>query len=181
MRSHRVDWVSVPLRNSRHSRPAPWMSRLLSRPGIDAYCGRSLVVSHEGGLFQPGTMVEPLAGVGGDDAFAASAAGAAGFSGAAFVGAVAGGVGDAGACASAASGSARAAPSISAPQRRARDCSMDSSFLFLGVAGADVFVLVVRALRQRLLVFLLVSLEAIAGIGLGVLLAGIGLRRVLRD
>src|SRR2546423_3923498 len=61
------DCVSGPLRSTRHCRPSPWMRRLVSRPGIDAYCGFSLASSHDlGGLFHPGTAVEPCAGAGGD-------------------------------------------------------------------------------------------------------------------
>src|SRR5260221_4518 len=59
--------VNGPLRKARHSRPVDWMSWLVSTPGIDAYWGRSLTLPHAGGLFQPGTAVEPLAGVGGDE------------------------------------------------------------------------------------------------------------------
>src|SRR5688500_3902155 len=55
------------------------------------------------------------------------------------------------------------------------------SALFFGVAGADVFVLVVRPLGECLLVLGLVALEHVAGIGLGVVLAGVGLGGVLGD
>src|SRR5690349_7613679 len=51
--------------------------------------------------------------------------------------------------------------------------------LLFGVARAQVLVLVVRAIREGLLELLLVALEAIAGVGLHVLLAGVGLGRVL--
>jgi hypothetical protein len=90
---------------------------LVSRPGIEAYCGRSLSESHDsGGLFHPGTAVEPLAGVGGGEAtLGASACGAAGLAGAAFVGAASGAFD----CAIAANGSARATPTMNAPRWRA--------------------------------------------------------------
>src|SRR5688572_15206089 len=116
--SHPPICVSGPLRNSRHSRPAPWIRRLVSRPGTEAYCGRSLLLSHAGGLFQPGTAVEPA------DGFGAAAGGAAGTLPASLVGAVAGGAGDAGAWADAANGSANAAPRTRAPTRRTRVFSM---------------------------------------------------------
>src|SRR6184192_4422819 len=85
--------VSVPLRKARHSRPAPWIRRLVSRPGIDAYCGRSLTESHDcGGLFQPGTAVEPCAATGGEFTFGAPTCAAGGsFTLASGVGAVFGG------------------------------------------------------------------------------------------
>src|SRR5689334_12502701 len=115
------------------------MSRLVSRPGIDAYAGFSLNAPHvSGGLFQPGTAVEFLFTVGAVYPGAGAAcAGAAcvvpetppsGFGGvgAALVGAVTGPLAGvpAGACADAASGSARANPAMSAPRRRARAWSM---------------------------------------------------------
>src|SRR5260221_13962384 len=106
------------------------MRRLVSRPGIEAYCGRSLVVSHEGGLFHPGTMVEPLAGVGGDDTFGASVAGAAGLSGTAFVGAVVGGGRAAWASGSAPGGTPRARPRTRAPPGGPRACPTDPPCFF---------------------------------------------------
>src|SRR5687767_5425062 len=124
--------VTGPLRNSRHSRPAPWISRLVSMPGTDAYCGRSLAESHAGGLFHPGTAVEPAAGLG------AATWGATGTLPASLVGAVVGTGGDAGACALATSGSASAAPRIRAPARRARAFSMrfsSSDRLYLTLAS----------------------------------------------
>src|SRR3954468_8852557 len=58
--------VSGPLRKARHSRPEPWIRRLVSRPGTEAYCGRSLHASQDsGGLFHPGAAVEPAPGLGG--------------------------------------------------------------------------------------------------------------------
>src|SRR5687768_18322164 len=95
--------VTGPLRNSRHSRPAPWIRRLVWMPGTDAYCGRSLAVSHAGGLFQPGTAVEPAAGLG------AATCGATGTLPASLVVAVVGTDVDAGACAIRTSGNASAA------------------------------------------------------------------------
>src|SRR5438552_11675033 len=86
--------VSGPLRNARHCRPSPWIRRLVSRPGMDAYCGFSLALSHDlGGLFQPGTAVEPCAGAGGDWALGASTFGASCFNLAPDTGAVLGGTG----------------------------------------------------------------------------------------
>src|SRR5687768_1997345 len=120
--SHPPTLVSGPLRNSRHSRPAPWMSLLVSRPGTEAYCGRSLLASHAGGLFHPGTAVEPAAGLG------AAVCGAAGTFPASLVGAVAGGAGEAAGawvCAEAAIGRASAAPRTRAPTRRTRAFSME--------------------------------------------------------
>src|SRR5258706_13730263 len=70
------------------------MRRFFSTPGSDAYCGRSLNASQDsGGLFHPGTAVEPLAGVGGEDALGAAVCGVAGLAlgflgGARFVGLV---------------------------------------------------------------------------------------------
>src|SRR6185369_3122478 len=88
-------------------------------------------------------------------------------------------------CASAASGMANEAPRINAPRRRAVSLSMFPSswslFVCVLVAHADVFVLVIRALRQRGLVGGLVALEEIARVRLGVLLAGVGLGSILRD
>src|SRR6188768_1769921 len=111
--------VSGPLRNSRHSRPAPWIRRLVSRPGMEAYPGRSLLLSHAGGLFHPGTAVDPEAGLG------AAVWGATGTLPASLVGAVTGGVGDAACvCADTAIGSASAAPRMRAPTRRAWAFSM---------------------------------------------------------
>src|ERR1700737_2025599 len=95
-------------------------------------------------------------------------------------GAVPSRAGSAFSCAPPASGSASAAPRIIAPMPRAWILIMGLfSCLFFRVAGAEIFVLVVRAFRQGLLVLRLVALEAVAGIGLGVLLAGVGLGRVL--
>src|SRR5689334_16252930 len=125
------------------------MRRLVSRPGIDAYCGRSLTLPHDsGGLFQPGTAVEPFAGVGGEDAFGVSTCGETCVVFVPGVGAVFGGTGapagapgggcvllGAGACAEAANAKASAAPAIAkrrqnrrlnAPVGRAMDCSMGS-------------------------------------------------------
>jgi hypothetical protein len=92
------------------------MRRFFSTPGSDAYCGRSLNASQDsGGLFHPGTAVEPWAGVGGEDAFGASACGVAGLACASFVGAVSGAL----VCPAAASGSASANPTMIAPKWRA--------------------------------------------------------------
>src|SRR5512135_3052609 len=131
------------------------MRTLRSRPGSDAYWDFSLTASQlVGGLFQPGTAVDPLAVDSCCDGFIPWA----GLSDTFPVGAVVG----AGDCASAAvaKGSARAAPRINAPSRRAWLRTMVcSSRLFFGVAGAQVLVLRVGALRQDLLVLLLVALE----------------------
>src|SRR5450631_3294121 len=55
--------------------------------------------------------------------------------------------------------------------------------LFLGLVSgggvSDVFILVLRALGERLLVLVLVALEEVSRIRLRVLLAGVGLGRVL--
>src|SRR5689334_4540052 len=86
------------------------------------------------------------------------------------------------ACAPATSGSASAKPTMSAPMRRACCWSMVSLLLLLlgRCAGLRVVVLELRALAQRLLEGHLVALEAVAGIGLRVFLAGIRLHGVLR-
>src|SRR4051812_33015262 len=49
----------------------------------------------------------------------------------------------------------------------------------LAPGRADVLVLELGAIGERRLVFLLVALEAVAGVGLGVFLAGVGLGGVL--
>src|SRR5258708_9272389 len=180
--------VRGPLRNARHLRPSAWMRRLVSRPGSEAYCGVSLVDSQDlGGLFQPGTAV---------DAVAVDCSGfmpRSGLTGTLPVGAVTGGGGVLprfssaaarsfeGACARTARGCTNATPRISAPRWRAVASNMIPPLFGLGVAGADVFVLGLRALRERLLVGNLVALEEVACIRLGVLLAGVRLGRVLRD
>src|SRR5579859_2335302 len=108
--------VSGPLWKARHSRPPAWISTFVSRPGIDAYCGRSLGTLHSaGGLFHPGTAVEPLAVETSEEGFIPRA----GLSGTLPVGAVTGGAGD---CAAAVSDHASAAPSMSAPRWRANRC-----------------------------------------------------------
>src|SRR5215831_18370457 len=103
--------VILPLRKALHSRPSPWIRRLVSRPGIEAYCGFSeSLVQSVGGLFQPGTAVEPCVGVGGDSALGVFTAGDTCFTSVPWVGAV---VGGGGVCASAAvPASAKAAPRI---------------------------------------------------------------------
>src|SRR5476649_1444883 len=177
--------TSGPLWNTRHSRPVCCMRTLVSRPGIDAYCGFSLVTSHEaGGLFHPGTAVEPFA----VETSCEGCMPRAGLSGTLPMGAVVGGEGlVAGACAAAANGSASAAPRISAPTRRALDRSMRLLQL-LGFGGfvvaethriADVLVLRLRARSEGLLVFVLVSLEKVSRVRLRILLAGVGLGRIL--
>src|SRR6185312_3283163 len=169
--------VMGPFFSARHSRPATWMRTFVSRPGSDAYCGRSLDITQSvGGLFQPGFAVEVCPACGGDSYFGCSMRGVACFTCVPFVGAVVGGAGD---CAAAANGSTSAAPRINAPRRRAWLRTMVSSSLLFRVARAQVLVLVVRAIREGLLELLLVPLEAVAGVGLHVLLAGVGLRRVL--
>src|SRR5450631_2240566 len=171
--------TSGPLWNTRHSRPVCCMRTLVSRPGIDAYCGFSLVMSHEaGGLFHPGTAVEPFA----VETSCEGCMPRAGLTGTLPVGAVVGGAEvAAGACAAAANGSASAAPRIIAPKRRASACSMDPPLLigFVDVAGADVLVLALRARGERLLVLVLVALEEVSRVRLRILLAGVGLGRVL--
>src|SRR5450432_3676526 len=177
--------TSGPLRNTRHSRPVAWIRTLVSRPGIDAYCGFSLVTSHEaGGLFHPGMAVEPFA----VETSCEGCMPRAGLSGTLPVGAVVGGAGAAaGACAAAANGSASAAPRINAPRRRALDRSMRLLPL-LGFGGfvvaeahriANVLVLRLRARGERLLVLVLVALEEVSRVRLRILLAGVGLGRVL--
>src|SRR3954470_23517527 len=86
-RIHPPACVSGPLRSARHSRPAPWIRRFVSMPGIDAYWRDSLSASHAlGGLFQPGTAVEPAGG--------GAICGAPGTLPACRVGAVTGGAGE---------------------------------------------------------------------------------------
>src|SRR6266852_7860992 len=118
-----------PLWNTRHSRPVCWMRRLVSRPGIEAYCGSSLVLSHDaGGLFHPGTAVEPFA----VETSCAAFMPRAGLSGTLPVGAVTGAAGAAAGacdCATAANGSDNAAPRMSAPKRGAIAFSMDPPLL----------------------------------------------------
>src|SRR5258706_266421 len=87
----------------------------------------------------------------------------------------------AGACASAPNGSASTAPTMKMPSRDVRSIMVSPLASGLGVARTQVFVLVVRANREGLLVLDLVALEEIACIGLGVFLAGVGLRRILRN
>src|SRR5258706_7553511 len=111
--------TSGPLWKTRHSLLVAWMSGLVSRPGTDAYCGSSLGASHEaGGLFQPGTAVEPFA----VETSLPGLTPRSGLTGTLPVGAVTGGAGEAAgafSCAAAASGSASAKPVISAPRRPA--------------------------------------------------------------
>src|SRR3954466_10738983 len=188
--------VRGPLRKALHCRPWLWISRLVSMPGNDAYWRVSLMLPHSGGLFHPGTAVEPCTGAGwicGVTGFCPSFSGF-GVTGGAFAprcesswvrrSACAGaGCGlCAGACATAANGSASAAPRIRAPRRRTV-CSIMSSprASLLAITGAQVLVLVVRALGHGLFVLRLVALEAVAGVSLRVFLARVRLGRVLRN
>src|SRR5689334_5853058 len=111
------------------------MSTLVSRPGIDAYWGFSLAASQDfGGLFQPGTAVEPWLGVGGEATVGGLTCGLPSSTFTPFTGAV---VGGAGVCADARPGSSSAAAKASTPRVRAVDCMASLLSLLPGVAGAD--------------------------------------------
>src|SRR3954463_3835020 len=124
------------------------MRRFFSTPGMDAYCGRSLADDQAGGLFHPGTAVEPFCGVGGDAAFGASAVacGASGFWPASLVGAVVGftaSLGGVVACAPccwavATAGSASTDAASRAAARRGINLSMGSSPRFALLFGGHV-------------------------------------------
>src|SRR3954468_22831549 len=111
------------------------MRRFVSRPGTEAYCGRSLEASHDsGGLFHPGTAVDPWLATGGDETLGSWICGAVGFLPASCVGAVTGGglpapeddstLDGEVACAAADNGRARATPGNKAPKRCVRNFPM---------------------------------------------------------